>query len=129
MNIDQAFLLLKTWLASLDIGKRQLSESDTRSKFIDPLFRDVFGWPEREIIREEPSIDGFVVSEADGWQVVMTPESIDAARILYPPREHAAAATFADFFRQSRRHARSVLCTRHSLSLGGSKPVYVPGTE
>jgi hypothetical protein len=42
----------------LDDG--QLSESDTRSKFIDPLFKEVLGWHESEIRRESPVSKGYV---------------------------------------------------------------------
>src|SRR5688572_20172691 len=35
------------------------SESDTRSKLIDPIFCQVLGWTERDIKREEPSGDGY----------------------------------------------------------------------
>jgi hypothetical protein len=41
-------------------AKEKLSESDTRSKLIDPLFRHVLGWPEAEIRREKPVASGFV---------------------------------------------------------------------
>src|SRR5437868_4308008 len=37
----------------------RLSESDTRAKFIDPLFRDVLGWSEVEIRREKPAAEGY----------------------------------------------------------------------
>jgi len=36
-----------------------MSEADTRSKLIDPLFLDVLGWQEQDIRREEPVSDGF----------------------------------------------------------------------
>ena len=36
-----------------------LSEADTRAKLIDPMFRDVLGWYESEIRREEPAAQGF----------------------------------------------------------------------
>ncbi len=36
-----------------------LSESDTRSKLIDPLLKDVLGWHEADITREEPADEGF----------------------------------------------------------------------
>ena len=42
------------------LGDGHLSESDTRSKFIDPLFKDVLGWTEAEIYREEPVTKGYV---------------------------------------------------------------------
>lgn len=37
-----------------------LSESDTRSKLIDPVFKDVLGWNEAEIRREKPVENGYV---------------------------------------------------------------------
>jgi hypothetical protein len=37
-----------------------LSESDTRSKYIDPLFKEVLGWHEADIQREAPVAKGFV---------------------------------------------------------------------
>ena len=37
-----------------------LSEADTRSKFIDPVFKDVLGWNESDIRREKPVAQGYV---------------------------------------------------------------------
>ena len=37
-----------------------LSESDTRSKLIDPVFKDILGWHEAEIRREKPIDSGFI---------------------------------------------------------------------
>src|SRR5262245_19668193 len=42
------------------IGERTLTESDTRAKLIDPLFKTVLGWSEAEIRREEPVATGYV---------------------------------------------------------------------
>jgi hypothetical protein len=42
------------------LADAQLSESDTRSKLIDPLFKDVLGWHEAEIRREKPVSKGYV---------------------------------------------------------------------
>ena len=39
---------------------QNLSEADTRSKFIDPLFKEVLGWGEPEIRREKPVTSGYV---------------------------------------------------------------------
>lgn len=36
-----------------------LSETDTRAKLIDPIFKDVLGWFESDIRREEPAADGY----------------------------------------------------------------------
>jgi len=46
-------------LSSTNFFSEDISESDTRSKFIDPLFKDVLGWSEVDIRRESPSADGF----------------------------------------------------------------------
>jgi len=42
------------------ISERTLTESDTRAKLIDPLFKTVLGWSEAEIRREEPVAKGYV---------------------------------------------------------------------
>jgi hypothetical protein len=61
--IDEAFDTLRQLLGSWKSGKSplgaDLSEADTRAKVIDPLFKDVLGWPEELIVREEPSGDGY----------------------------------------------------------------------
>jgi|CXWL01.1.fsa_nt_gi hypothetical protein len=60
---DEAFQRFRTHLASnrlLLLNDGLLSESDTRSKLIDPLFKDVLGWNETEIRREKPVTKGFV---------------------------------------------------------------------
>src|SRR5689334_14033531 len=36
-----------------------ITEADTRCKLIDPIFRDVLGWSENEIRREESAADGY----------------------------------------------------------------------
>lgn len=38
----------------------ELTESDTRAKLIDPLFKEVLGWHEADIRREEPVDVGFI---------------------------------------------------------------------
>jgi predicted type IV restriction endonuclease len=66
VGISPADAAYDAFHAALDRGdlKRfaleRLSESDTRAKLIDPLFRDVLGWPEAEIRREKPVASGFV---------------------------------------------------------------------
>lgn len=40
-------------------GSEDLSESDTRAKLIDPVFKSVLGWQEADIRREEPSGEGY----------------------------------------------------------------------
>jgi predicted type IV restriction endonuclease len=37
-----------------------LSEADTRSKIIDPIFKDCLGWEEKDITREESINQGFI---------------------------------------------------------------------
>jgi hypothetical protein len=61
--VDSAFarfrsLVMDKRLIKLDDGL--LSESDTRSKYIDPIFKDILGWHEAEIRREKPVSKGFV---------------------------------------------------------------------
>ncbi len=38
----------------------KLSESDTRAKIIDPIFKDCLGWDESDITREENTDSGFI---------------------------------------------------------------------
>ena len=60
---DAAFDRFKTRHAERKLFKMedgQLSESDTRSKFIDPIFKEVLGWHESEIRREKPVSKGYV---------------------------------------------------------------------
>ena len=60
---DTAFVLFSGFLADkrlFGIDDSDLSESDTRSKFIDPIFKDVLGWHEAEIRREEPVSEGYI---------------------------------------------------------------------
>ena len=60
---DQAydrFLALAETRAFFHSLDRQLTESDTRAKLIDPLFKAVLGWNEAEIRRESPAAKGFV---------------------------------------------------------------------
>ncbi len=60
---DSAYQKFCAMLASNRVFKfdhQLLSESDTRSKLIDPVFKDVLGWNEAEIRRERPVANGFV---------------------------------------------------------------------
>jgi|SRR5579859_1296569 len=60
---DSAFEAFRTIIANKRLFKYddpQLSESDTRSKLIDPLFKEVLGWNETEIRRERPVAQGYV---------------------------------------------------------------------
>ncbi|MBK8233456.1 MAG: hypothetical protein IPK72_23485 [Candidatus Eisenbacteria bacterium] len=43
----------------VDRTAEMLTESDTRAKLIDPLFKNVLGWSETEIRREEPAGKGY----------------------------------------------------------------------
>lgn len=60
---DAAFAKLKALLdgaALAGFDSPDLSESDTRSKLIDPLFIKVLGWTENDVRREKPVADGYV---------------------------------------------------------------------
>lgn len=60
---DRAFERLKALMADrrlLKMDDENLSESDTRSKFIDPIFKTVLGWNEAEIRREKAVTKGYV---------------------------------------------------------------------
>nr|BFD61659.1 hypothetical protein BdHM001_03400 [Bdellovibrio sp. HM001] len=59
---DIAFKKFKQHVASKVLENspfKGLSEADTRAKLIDPIFKEVLGWPETEIKREESANDGF----------------------------------------------------------------------
>jgi len=63
--IDAAFKvvysLIKSWrTTALHEGDTELSDADTRAKLIVPIFRDVLGWPDENIVREEPYASGYV---------------------------------------------------------------------
>ncbi|WP_411279781.1 hypothetical protein [Gemmatimonas sp.] len=64
MGMDEAFEIAKgvlaLWKAGLSVEGKELSETDTRLKLIDPVFGDGLGWSETYIIREEPVDEGFV---------------------------------------------------------------------
>lgn len=59
---DEAFARFKLLVSEsqlLRINDPTMTESDTRSKLIDPVFKSVLGWHETEIRREEPSTKGY----------------------------------------------------------------------
>lgn len=59
---DQAFQRLKSLVEAKGILRAdspRLTESDTRAKLIDPVFRSVLGWTEPEIRRETRSASGY----------------------------------------------------------------------
>lgn len=58
-NSKEVFRRLMVKCSSLGIESAELSEADTRSKFIDPIFRECLGWPESEITREDPVAEGY----------------------------------------------------------------------
>lgn len=49
----------KLVLDLINASERDLTESDTRSKLIDPIFKTVLGWSETDIRREQPAADGY----------------------------------------------------------------------
>lgn len=53
----QRFQELRDGLPGAELEK--LNEADTRAKIIDPIFKDVLGWPEAEVRREQPSQHGY----------------------------------------------------------------------
>lgn len=59
---DQAYEIFQRLDRGKDLFSRHtgdLSEADTRAKLIDPIFRTVLGWSERDIRREEPAAEGY----------------------------------------------------------------------
>jgi hypothetical protein len=59
---DQAFARFTQLHRGNDLLSRHtgdLSETDTRVKLIDPIFKEVLGWTEQDIRREEPASEGF----------------------------------------------------------------------
>jgi len=60
MGVDEAFDKMRAFLSGLTAtASRSLSEADTRAKIVDPVFKEILGWPESGIRREEPSNEGF----------------------------------------------------------------------
>lgn len=58
--VFEKFRSLVEQSAILKAGDPKMTEADTRSKLIDPVFRDVLGWSETEIRREKTSNSGYV---------------------------------------------------------------------
>lgn len=58
-NQDESYAKLLKFLEKNRIYLKGYSESDTRSKFIDPIFKDILGWSEHDIRREQPAADGY----------------------------------------------------------------------
>lgn len=59
---DLAALKLEQVLSEgkiISVLKSDLNESDTRAKLIDPIFKELLGWTESEITREEPAAQGY----------------------------------------------------------------------
>jgi hypothetical protein len=58
MNADDRYIKLEEYAANVEsYSEINLSESDTRSKFLDYLMTKVFGWPEPEIRREKTYVE------------------------------------------------------------------------
>jgi len=56
-DADQAFERFKQLVDSIDLT---LSESDSRAKIIDPIFKEILGWDKEDITREEHVYKGFI---------------------------------------------------------------------
>ena len=56
-EVDHAW---RVQIGSSEIAGGKLTESDTRSKLIDPIFKKILGWGENDIRREEPVASGYV---------------------------------------------------------------------
>jgi len=57
-DVDKAFECFKKLRDSFE--DLSLSESDSRAKIIDPIFKDCLGWDEKDITREEHVHAGFI---------------------------------------------------------------------
>jgi KaiC/GvpD/RAD55 family RecA-like ATPase/DNA-binding PadR family transcriptional regulator len=56
-DADQAFERFKQLVEPIDLT---LTEADSRAKIIDPIFKEVLGWNEEDITREEHVHEGFI---------------------------------------------------------------------
>lgn len=52
MNIDKALSNFKKLIKDSELYNEKLSETDTRCKYLDRIFKDVLGWREEQIERE-----------------------------------------------------------------------------
>lgn len=59
MNIDKAFEEFKKIKTEISSYSENLSETDTRCKYLDRIFKDVLGWAEDNIVREGYVKPGF----------------------------------------------------------------------
>src|SRR5665647_2171640 len=59
MNIDNALLNFKKLIKVSELYNENLSETDTRCKYLDWIFKDVLGWREEQIEREGYVKPGF----------------------------------------------------------------------
>lgn len=58
LDIDKAYECFKELAGTFE--KLSLSESDSRAKILDPIFKDCLGWTEDDITREEHIHKGFI---------------------------------------------------------------------
>ncbi len=65
----------------------KLTESDTRAKIIDPLFKDVLGWNEKDIMREPHAHSGYLdyVFCTDGVRRFLVEAKKEGEEFVVPP--------------------------------------------
>jgi KaiC/GvpD/RAD55 family RecA-like ATPase len=84
---DQALECLKKLVSNL--SNLALSESDSRAKIIDPIFKECLGWDEKDITRDESVHKGFIdyVFKIDG-RVMFILEAKKIGRSFIIPLSH-----------------------------------------
>ena len=109
-----------------------LSESDTRSKLIDPLFRDVLGWNEAEIRREQPVERGFadyVLGAEASYLLVEAKRTHPRFRIQAPGRARNLLLSGPHLLGQKKLKPFILQAQKYAVSVGAQCAILTNGSQ
>ncbi|MFN7842031.1 MAG: hypothetical protein ACK5N9_09950 [Pirellula sp.] len=131
-NSKEAFLRFIEQCAGLGIDSAVLSETDTRTKFIDPIFRECLGWPEAEISREDPVAEGYADYTFGGefkWFHVEAKRTLPRFKLHIPSRKRRLSLSGAHLL--GNKHLKPLIeqTASYSFGLGTEYAILTNGTQ
>ena len=109
-----------------------LTESDCRAKLIDPVFKEVLGWSESEIRREEPSTSGFadyIFGSDAAYLLVEAKRSKPRFRLEAPSRARKLQLQGPHLLSQKKMRQHLEQAQRYASDLGAQVAVLTNGSQ
>ncbi len=134
-DADQASVLLRKLVEQrslLRVDDPKLTEADTRAKLIDPVFRQVLGWTEPEIRREEPASSGFadyVLGIGAAHLLVEAKRSLPRFRVEAPSKPRKLALDGPHLLGQKKLKGALQQAQAYGTDLGAQVVVLTNGSQ